>query len=148
MLKTTSKIVLTALIALGLVLPAFTPKAEAKGKRHKVGFSTRVVRHAKRDIKRNVKKARRAVVKTGHSITNAVADTAAKAKVAVSGKKAKSTWVKGHYKKGNKHSTKGHWARINRSKKPAGGAPAPAPAPSAPAPAPSAPALSDPAMPQ
>ncbi len=139
MLKTTSKIVLSGLIALGLLCPAVTPKAEAakKGKK-KVGFFKRVTRKVKRTVKRVCKKTKRAVVKTGAAVQNKVMDSAVKAKAAVTGKKPKSTFVKGHYKKGQKTLTNGHFRRVNRSKKPAhsgGGSlpPAPAPAPADPA---------------
>jgi len=141
MLKTTSKIVLTGLIALGLLCPAMTPKAEAAKGKKKVGFFKRVTRKVKRTVKRVAKKTKRAVVKTGAAIQNKVMDSAVKAKSCITGKKAKKTFVKGHYKKGQKTLTNGHFRRVKRNKKPAqsGGGVIPAPAPSAPM---------DPALPQ
>ena len=141
MLKTTSKIIVCGLIAMGLLCPAVTPKAEAKGKK-KVGFFKRVARKVKRTVKRVAKKTKRAVVRTGAAIQNKVMDSAVKAKSCITGKKAKSTFVKGHYKKGQKTLTNGHFRRVKKGKKPAsnGGGVIPAPAP--------APAPADPALPQ
>ncbi|MFZ2959777.1 MAG: hypothetical protein WA705_23090 [Candidatus Ozemobacteraceae bacterium] len=155
MLKTSLRNVAVAVLGLSVLLGTVeVRKAEAKGKHHKkIGFFTRVGRTIKRKVKRVCKKVHRGVVKAGAAVTNKVMDSAVHAKSAVTGKKPKYVWVKGHYKKGNKHHTTGHWARVSRKHKPSGGgAPAPAPAPSPePAPAPSAgplPPLADPAMPQ
>ncbi|MBF0500937.1 MAG: hypothetical protein HQM09_12440 [Candidatus Riflebacteria bacterium] len=127
MIRTVSKIALGVMIAAGLLMPAVVTKAEAKGKK-KVGVFTRIQRHVKRDCKRVVKKTRRAVVNAGCSVENGVMDSAMKAKSTITGKKNKSTWVKGHYATGNKKHTEGHFRRVKHHK--AGGA-APAPAPTA-----------------
>ena len=139
MLKTTAKVLFRALIAIGLLIPAAPDQAEAKSKK-KVGFFTRVKRAVKHKAKMTAKKTRRAVVKAGCAVSNGVMDSAVKAKSAITGKKAKKVWVKGHYKTHNKKHTNGHFARVKRHHKSSGGASAPAPAP--------APMPSDPAMPQ
>ena len=41
-------------------------------------------------------------------------DGAVKAKSKITGKKAKKTWVKGHYKKGSKSHTKGHFRKVSK----------------------------------
>jgi len=41
-------------------------------------------------------------------------DGAVKAKSKLTGKKAKKTWVKGHYKKGSKSHTKGHFRKVGK----------------------------------
>lgn len=128
MLKTTAKVIFGALIAIGLLIPSTADQAEAKSKK-KVGFFTRVKRAVKHKVKMTAKKTRRAVVKAGCAVTNGVMDSAVKAKKAVTGKKAKKVWVKGHYKTHNKKHTQGHFRRVNRSHKPSGSASTPAPAP-------------------
>ncbi|HEY9068893.1 MAG TPA: hypothetical protein VIV61_01480 [Candidatus Ozemobacteraceae bacterium] len=135
MLKTTAKVLFGALIAIGLLIPAAPDQAEARSKK-KVGFFTRVKRAVKHKAKMTVKKTRRAIVKAGCNISNGIHDSATKAKSAITGKKAKRVWVKGHYKTHNKKHTQGHYARVKRHHKPNGGAsqtPAPAPMPADPA---------------
>lgn len=130
-------------LALGLFLGSGEiRKAEAKGKHHKkVGFFTKMKRKIKRKIKRVCKKIRRGVVNAGHRVQNRIMDSGVKLKSRITGKKPKRVWVCGHYKKGKRHSTKGHFRRVNRKGKPGSGgsnpgqggfAPAPAPAPSTP----------------
>ena len=97
-------------------------QAEAKGRRHrKVGIFTRIKRAIKRKIKRIVKKTRRAIVKSACGVHNRIMDGAVRAGSALTGKKPKWTWVKGHYSKGRKHHTKGHWRYVRRHKKSGGG---------------------------
>ena len=127
MLKTTAKVLFGALIAIGLLIPAAPDQAEAKSK--KVGFFTRVKRAVKHKVKMTAKKTRRAVVKAGCAVSNGVMDSAVKAKSAITGKKAKTVWVKGHYKTHNKKHTTGHFARAKRHHKPSGSASTPAPTP-------------------
>ena len=125
-----AKLLFTSAMAFALVFGGGeTTQAEA-GKCHKkkIGFFTRVKRTIKRKIKRVCKKVRRSIYKAGAAVTNKVMDSAVKAKSRITGKKPKYVWVKGHYKKGNKHHTKGHWMRVKRHKK-GGYAPAPSPAP-------------------
>lgn len=135
MIRTVSKIALSALIAVGLMIPATAEKAEAKSKK-KIGIFTRMERKVKRTCKRVAKKTKRAIGNTVAKAQNGVVDSAMKAKSAVTGKKNKSTWVQGSYKKGQKSLTNGHFRKVNRSHKPSAPAPAPAPAPADPAPAP------------
>ena len=71
----------------------------------------------KRNIKKAAKKTRRAFVKAGANVTNAIMDSAVKAKSKITRKKAKKTWVKGHYKKGNKKHTKGHFRKVSKKSK-------------------------------
>lgn len=139
MVNSISKIAGVALLALGLFLGGGeNTSAEAKGKCHKkkVGFFKRCARKVKRTIKRVCKKTKRAVVLTGAAIQNKVMDSAVKAKSVITGKKPKRVWVKGHYKKGQKTLTNGHFRRVKRGgKKPAhsgGGVLPPAPAPADP----------------
>ncbi len=129
-----SKLAGVTVLSLGLFLGGGenTP-AEAKCKK-KVGFFKRCVRKIKRTIKRICKKTKRAIVRTGAAIQNKVMDSAVKAKACITGKKPKRVWVKGHYKKGQKTLTNGHFRRVKRGgKKPnhsGGGVINPAPAPS------------------
>ncbi|MBF0547034.1 MAG: hypothetical protein HQM08_21515 [Candidatus Riflebacteria bacterium] len=95
--------------------------AEAKGRHKKVGIFTRISRTVKRNFNRTCKKVHRGIVNAGCSVTNKVMDGAVNVKTALTGKK-KYTWVEGHYKKGNKHHTSGHFRRIIRHKK-SGGTP-------------------------
>ncbi|MFZ5952760.1 MAG: hypothetical protein ACOYXC_18805 [Candidatus Rifleibacteriota bacterium] len=87
----------------------------AKGK--KTSWLKKTTRTIKRNIKKGVKKTRRAFVKAGANVTNAIMDSAVKAKSKITGKKAKKTWVKGHYKKGNKRHTKGHFRKVSKKGK-------------------------------
>lgn len=82
----------------------------------KVSCLTQAKRTIKRKVKKTVKKTKRAVVKTAANAQNAVVDSAVKAKSTVTGKKAKSTFVKGHYKKGNKTLTNGHLRQVSKKK--------------------------------
>jgi len=139
----------------GLFVPGAAQMVEAK---KKTCFITRLKRKIKRKVKAAVKKTRRGIYKVGAGATNAVIDGAMKAKVCITGKKNKYTWVKGHYSTGNKHSTKGHFRKISHKKGSSnsggqtGGTtdPAPTAAPTADAPIPfddpatGAPAFSDP----
>ncbi len=87
----------------------------AKGK--KASWFKKTTRTIKRNIKKGVKKTRRAFVKAGANLTNAIMDSAVKAKSKITGKKAKKTWVKGHYKKGNKRHTKSHFRKVSKQGK-------------------------------
>ncbi|HEY9068891.1 MAG TPA: hypothetical protein VIV61_01470, partial [Candidatus Ozemobacteraceae bacterium] len=100
-----SKIITVALLALGVLFGGGeASQAEAKGHK-KVGFFTRMKRAIKHKVKMTAKKTRRAIVRTGCAITNGVMDSAVKAKSAITGKKPKRVWVKGHYKTHNKKHT-------------------------------------------
>ncbi len=129
MMSKVAKILVCVLVGLGLFMPSANKPADAKS-RKKVGFFTRVKRAIKRKVKRTIKKTRRAIVRSGCAVQNKIMDGAVNAKRAITGKRPKQVWVKGHYKKGNKHHTSGHF-RYNRkrSKPSAGPGPAPAPAP-------------------
>jgi hypothetical protein len=137
MIRSTRTAIVSLLVALALLLPGFTKPAEAARKsKKKVGCVTKMVRTVKRKVKKAAKKVRRAVVKTSCKITNKVMDAGVKAKAKITGKKPKKTYVCGHYKKGNKRHTKGHFRRIKKTKRAgsssSGSFNAPAPAPSAP----------------
>jgi len=83
----------------------------------KTSCLTKLSRTIKRNVKKTVKKTKRAIVKTGANAQNAVVDSAVKAKSAITGKKAKKTFVKGHYKKGNKTLTNGHLRTVSTKSK-------------------------------
>jgi hypothetical protein len=159
-------VLISFLIALGLLMPGLEKKAEAKQRKKKVGFFEQFQRKIKRDFKRSCKKTKRAIVKAGAAVQDKIMDGAVKAKSAITGKKPKKVWVRGHYSKGHKSLTNGHFRRVKRhhhssgGTSSGGGAPEPAPTPTptpapAPAPAPSAPGVSvgnplppvDPALP-
>jgi len=114
------KIFITGLLSLSLLLPdlvgAQTPAPAKKHRHRKAGFFTRINRAIKHKVKMSAKKTRRAIVKTGCAVENGIMDSAVSAGRAITGKK-KTTFVKGHYKKGNKHHTKGHFRRVIRHKK-------------------------------
>lgn len=88
--------------------------SELQAAKKKVSCMTKISRTIKRKVKKTVKKTKRAVVKTGANIQNAVVDSGVNAKKAITGKK-KSTFVKGHYKKGNKTLTNGHFRKVSKS---------------------------------
>jgi len=140
------KILSVAVLGLGVMIGygGVTP-AEAKGHHKKMGFFKKF----KRKVKAKVKKVRRAIVTGVCKVQNKIVDTGVRAKSRITGKKPKKVWVRGHYKKGNKHHTRGHWKRNIKHRKPAGGgAPAPAPSSYAPMPPSSAPLPPlDPALP-
>ncbi len=98
------------LVAIGLFAMS-GESSELQAAKKKTSFIKKVTRTIKRKVKKTVKKTKRAIVKTGASIQNAAADTAVKAKKAITGCK-KSTFVKGHYKKGNKTLTNGHFRKV------------------------------------
>lgn len=77
-------------------------------------FFKKAARKMKRNIKKACKKTKRAFVKAGSAVTNKIMDGAVKAKSKLTGKKAKKTWVKGHYKKGSKSHTKGHFRKVGK----------------------------------
>ncbi len=142
-----SKIISVALLALG-VLFGGGEASQAEAKCHKkVGFFTRMKRAIKHKVKMTVKKTRRAIVRTGCAISNRIHDGATKAKSAITGKKPKRVWVKGHYKTHNKKHTKGHWRRVKLSHKHSGGCGTPSQAPAPISGGQPLPPL-DPAMPQ
>lgn len=89
---------------------------EAFAAKKKTSCLTKAVRKVKRDVKRTAKKTKRAIVKTGANVQNAVVDSAVNAKAKVTGKK-KSTFVKGHYKKGQKTLTNGHFRKVSGKKR-------------------------------
>lgn len=128
MVRIMSKVALVVLIAFGLFGVSFVSKAEAKTKK-KVGFFTKMSRKIKRKVRHVAKKTRRAIGNTAARIEDGIMDAGVAAKKAITGKKCK-THVRGHYKKGQKSMTNGHFRRVSKKKKPAGGgAPSPAPAP-------------------
>ncbi len=141
MVRMMSKVALVVLIAFGLFGASFVAKAEAKGKaKKKVGFFTKMSRKIKRKVKHVAKKTRRAIGNTAAKIEDGIMDAGVAVKQKITGKKQK-THVRGHYKKGQKTMTNGHFRRVSKKKKPAGGgAPAPAPAPGQ--------SFADPAFPQ
>ncbi|MBF0543661.1 MAG: hypothetical protein HQM08_04470 [Candidatus Riflebacteria bacterium] len=113
MINRTTNIIIAIIISLGLFIAGAAPTAEA-GKgccKKKAGVFTRM----KRAIKRTCKKVKRGVVKAGASVQNAFMDSAVNAKTAITGKK-NYTWVKGHYTKGNKTLTNGHFRKISKGK--------------------------------
>jgi hypothetical protein len=118
--------VMVVMLALGLFFAGGESRqAEAKGKhKHykKVGFFKRTYRKIKRKIKRVCKKIKRGIVLTGARIQNRIMDTGVKIKSRITGKRPKRVWVCGHYKKGNKTLTNGHWRRNTRKKGGTGGA--------------------------
>lgn len=77
-------------------------------------FFKKAARKMKRNIKKACKKTKRSFVKAGSAVTNKIMDGAVKAKSKLTGKKAKKTWVKGHYKKGSKSHTKGHFRKVGK----------------------------------
>ncbi|NLI76270.1 MAG: hypothetical protein GX442_07505 [Candidatus Riflebacteria bacterium] len=146
MLVRASRWMTVILLSLGLFFAGGElRKAEAgKGGHHhhkKVGFFKKMGRKIKRKIKRVCKKIRRGIVKAGCRVQNKIMDTGVKIKSKITGKRPKRVWVCGHYKKGNKHHTSGHWRRNRKHGKPGAGggsnpgqggmgqAPAPAPVP-------------------
>ncbi|MBU1105841.1 MAG: hypothetical protein KKB51_04150 [Candidatus Riflebacteria bacterium] len=90
---------------------------EVAAAKKKVSCFKKAIRKIKRNIKKSAKKTKRAFVKAGSSVTNKIMDGAVKAKSKLTGKKAKRTWVKGHYKKGSKTHTKGHFRKVSRKGK-------------------------------
>lgn len=118
--------VMVVMLALGLFFAGGESRqAEAKGKhKHykKVGFFKRTYRKIKRKIKRVCKKIKRGIVLTGARIQNRIMDTGVAIKSRITGKRPKRVWVCGHYKKGNKTLTNGHWRRNTRKKGGKGGA--------------------------
>lgn len=89
-------------------------EVSAAKKKCNQSFIKKAAKKIKRNIKKSCKKTRRSFVKAGASVTNKIMDGAVKAKSKITGKKAKNTWVKGHYKKGNKHHTKGHFRKVSK----------------------------------
>lgn len=77
----------------------------------------KMAKTVKKNVKKAVKKTKKAIIKTGAAAQNAVVDSAVKAKSAITGKKAKKTFVKGHYKKGSKTLTNGHFRKVSKGKK-------------------------------
>ena len=138
-MNTSAKLLFTSAMAFALVFGGgeMTQVEAGKGGHHhkKVGFFTRVKRAIKRKIKRVCKKIRRGTYKAAAAVSNKVMDSAVKAKSRLTGKKPKYVWVKGHYKKGNKHHTKGHWMRVKRHH-PKGGNPGQGPGQGTPTPTP------------
>lgn len=104
-----------ALVSLGL-FTAVGETSQVMAAKKKTCAITKITRKIKRNVKKTVKKTKRAVVKTGASIQNAVADSAVNAKKAITGKKNK-TFVKGHYKKGQKTLTNGHFRKVSSKKR-------------------------------
>ncbi len=90
--------------------------SELQAAKKKTSFIKKTARTIKRNIKKTVKKTKRAIVKTGANVQNAVVDSAVNAKKAITGKK-KSTFVKGHYKKGQKTLTNGHFRQVKKGGK-------------------------------
>ncbi|PKL50138.1 MAG: hypothetical protein CVV42_03885 [Candidatus Riflebacteria bacterium HGW-Riflebacteria-2] len=86
----------------------------AARKKSSQSFFKKAARKMKRNIKKACKKTKRSFVKAGSAVTNKIMDGAVKAKSKLTGKKAKKTWVKGHYKKGSKSHTKGHFRKVSK----------------------------------
>lgn len=125
MLVRASRWMTVILLSLGLFFAGGELRqAEAgKGGHHhkKVGFFKKMGRKIKRKIKRVCKKIRRGIVKAGCKIQNKIMDSGVKLKSKITGKRPKRVWVCGHYKKGNKHHTSGHWRRNRKHSKPGAG---------------------------
>jgi len=109
------KILAVLLVTFGLFVCA-GEKDELLAAKKKTSWIKKASRKIKRSVKKTAKKTKRAFVKAGSNVTNAVMDSAVKAKAKITGKKAKKTWVKGHYKKGNKKHTKGHFRKVSKKK--------------------------------
>ncbi len=86
----------------------------AAKKKSSQSFFKKASNKMKRNIKKACKKTKRAFVKAGSAVTNKIMDGAVNAKSKLTGKKAKKTWVKGHYKKGAKSHTKGHFRKVSK----------------------------------
>ncbi len=103
------------LVAFGFfVFAGENNEVEAARKKGSQSFFKKTSNKIKRNIKKACKKTKRAVVKAGSAVTNKIMDGAVKAKSKITGKKAKKTWVKGHYKKGSKSHTKGHFRKVSK----------------------------------
>lgn len=109
-------IVMSLLVSLFL-LPEFSIKRVEARSRKKTGYFTRLTRKLNSSMKRSAKKIRRASVKAMCGIQNQIMDASLKAGSSITGKKPKKTFVKGHYKKGNKKHTKGHIRSTRRRRK-------------------------------
>ena len=103
------------LVAIGLFVIS-GEGSELQAAKKKVSCLKKITRTIKRKVKKTVKKTKRAIVKTGANVQNALADSAINAKNKITGKK-KSTFVKGHYKKGQKTLTNGHLRNVCKSGK-------------------------------
>ncbi|HAE40412.1 MAG TPA: hypothetical protein DCG57_17535 [Candidatus Riflebacteria bacterium] len=90
-------------------------EVSAAKKKCNKSFFKKAASKMKRNIKKACKKTKRSFVKAGSAVTNKIMDGAVKAKSKITGKKAKKTWVKGHYKKGSKSHTKGHFRKVGKS---------------------------------
>lgn len=107
------RILTVFLIVFGLFVTS-GENTDVSAAKKKTSFFKKVARKIKRNIKKTCKKTKRAFVKAGSAVTNKVMDSAVKAKAKITGKKAKKVWVKGHYKKGNKGHTNGHFRTVKR----------------------------------
>ncbi len=111
------RILAVLLLTFAMFLTAGEKDEAFAAKKKKTSWVKKTCRKIKRNIKKTAKKTKRAFVKAGANATNAIMDSAVKAKSKITGKKAKKTWVKGHYKKGNKKHTKGHFRKTTKGKK-------------------------------
>ncbi|MBU1105344.1 MAG: hypothetical protein KKB51_01650 [Candidatus Riflebacteria bacterium] len=106
-----------SVLLVALCLFAITGEtSEIQAATKKVSCLKKITRTIKRKVKKTIKHTRRAIGKTGANVQNAIADSAVKAKKAITGKK-KSTFVKGHYKKGQKSLTNGHFRKVSKGGK-------------------------------
>jgi len=103
-------------VALGMFATSGETSQVMAAKKQQKSCIQQMSQTIKRTVKKNVKKTKRAVVKTGANVQNAVVDSAVNAKAKVTGKKPAKTFVKGHYKKGNKTLTNGHFRTVSKKK--------------------------------
>ncbi len=103
-------------LVFGLFLTGGENSAVSAAKKKTSAFE-KAAKKMKRNLKKACKKTGRAFVNAGSAVTNKVMDGAVKAKTKITGKKAKKVWVKGHYKKGSKSHTKGHFRTVKKGGK-------------------------------
>lgn len=107
------KILAVLLVVFGLFVSA-GENSEVSAAKKKTSGIKKFTSKVKRNFKKACKKTKRAFVNAGSAATNKIMDSAVSAKSKVTGKKAKKVWVKGHYSKGSKSHTKGHFRTVKR----------------------------------
>lgn len=101
------------LVVFGL-FAASGENSQVSAAKKKDSFFKKTASKIKKNIKKACKKTKHAVVNAGSAVTNKVMDSGVKAKAKITGKKAKKVWVKGHYSKGSKSHTKGHFRTVSK----------------------------------